>query len=672
MIYDKRKLKRHDIFLIVEFKPLRSCGGFSIGITRDLSPDGFSLESQTIECQRGDILEFRLKHPDAEWTVDISGEVIWRNHSWYKYVIGIKFLKVDEEQTTKILKLMSAVKDESNKPDLNSNDSESMQGTEKEKPPGILPVAGAIDHQLPDTRVAKVNNASLREAQHCELTGTERTFIAGDVVGICIAETAEEIKPARDQNDSDNRFEATLIKDNKSHPESVQVQVNDKAADNTTRTDVIKEADAEHENIYAGHLNTSYSPETAQGRSLNINPAENNLKKKLWLYVPFAMVVIIIFAIALPVMIEKFNHASVDSIPVLTESTAKNNDEKDKDIPAQDYVQMSSQALNEPSGPSSVKQTGTTDAIPAEKIKTANVRQASSAGQDSTGILPSKSIVMAEVKSKKTEDSIPPAQIDKTIKNTPQMNNANIIKPETGTADKQLPDNAEKSRKIDLIAKIDETFKDLRTIQNEKQPETEVVIKTEKTPGDKPLIKTEEQPVTTQVVRLEETPVAAAVTEREKIPDVKQEVKAPEEKRGDIKKPDQSVKRPAMPNLALLVKRDNSRTSINNSPAAPGITTNDLLKKWTHIGSTKSGVPLFIAPDKISNPNEPVVNLLVKASVNKKDFIDLLAINCSQIKLRILEERNGNNPAFSSYSNEWKDIIPDSMILYNSACPDKK
>lgn len=668
MIYDKRKLRRHDIFLIVEFKPLKSGGGFSIGITRDLSPDGFSLESQTIECQRGDILEFRLKHPDAEWTVDISGEVIWRNHSWYKYIIGIKFLKVDEEQNTKILKLMSAVKDASNTPDLNSNDSESMQGTEKEKHLGILPVAGAKDHQLPDTLVAKVNNAFLREAQHCELTGTERTFIAGDVVGISIAETSEEIKLERRRNDSDKNFKAALIK----NPESVQVPVNEKTADNTARTDVIKEADAEHEKIYAGHLNTSYRPETAQGRPLNINPAQNNLKKKLWLYVPFAMVVIIILAIALPVMIEKFNHSSVDSIPVLTESTAKNNDEKDKDIPAQDYVQMSSQALNKPSVPSSVKQTGTTDAIPAEKNIAANVRQASSAGQDSTGILPSKSIVMAEVKSKKTEDSIPPAQIVKTPINTPQMNNANIIKPETGTADKELRDNAEKSRKIDLIAKIDETFKDLRTIQNEKQPETEVVIKTEKTTGYKPLIKTEEQPVTTQVVRLEETPVAATVTEHEKIPDVKQEVTATEEKKSDIKKPDQSVKRPTMPNLALLVKRDNSRTSINNSPAAPGITTNDLLKKWTHIGSTKSGVPLFIAPDKISNPNEPVVNLLVKASVNKKDFIDLLAINCSQIKLRILEERNGNNPAFSSYSNEWKDIIPDSMILYNSACQGKK
>ncbi|HBH61919.1 MAG TPA: hypothetical protein DDX85_09320 [Nitrospiraceae bacterium] len=711
MIYDKRKLKRYDIFFIVEFKPLSSRSGFSIGITRDLSPEGFSLESQTVECQCGDIMEFRLKHPDAEWAVDISGEVIWKNHSWYKYVIGIKFLRVNEEQNAKILKLMSSVRDEAYIPDLNSNNSESIQGGEGEKHPDALPNTGAIDTPRRDTRVTQVPPVSLRGVEHCEVTGAERTFISREGLGIRIADSPEEIKPARDEADSDKHFGAPPIKNNGANSEPVQVTVDDIAAEGTTRPDIMQESDVEHEKIYAAHVNHAKRrsrQDTVQAPNFKImKPAKNNRKKKLWLYIPSAMVLIIIFAIALPVMINKFNHASIDFNPLLTESTDSNDIGKDTEIPASDSVQMSSQALHEPSSElSPFQQTETAKAIPLEKENPLHVEQAS-VREDATGILPPTSIVITEVKSKKSDDTAPPAKMEHTIKHTPEMNKATILKPETRSIDKPLRDNVEKNKKIDLIAKIDETLKDLRAIENEKPKGADIVIQTQKTPEVKPLVKTEEHPVPSQIARLEETSAEAALTKSVRMPEVEplvkteehpvpsqvvkleetpakaikesvkmpvltQEVQAAEEKKDDIKKADTSVKSPELPNVVLLVKRDTPRTSLNNSPAAPRLTTADLLNKWKHIGSTKSGVPLFIAPDNTSYPYEHIVNLLVKASVNKKDFIDSLAINCAQVKLRILEERNGNNPVLSSYSHEWKDIVPDSMILYNSACPEKK
>ncbi|MBI5664381.1 MAG: hypothetical protein HZC49_04740 [Nitrospirae bacterium] len=404
-------------------------------------------------------------------------------------------------------------------------------------------------------------------------------------------------------------------------------------------------------------------------RATNIHDTiENSRKKKLWLYVPLAMVVIIVFVIALPVMIKKFNHAPTDYVQAPAESTVNNSIEKDKSVSSSYNAQKNGKDLNIPSAP--VQQTGTKDSVFAKNDKAFNLREAST-GKDSTGILPTKSIAETE-KSKKGDNAAPLASMEKTIKNPSQANNADILKPELSAVAKAEPGKVESQNKIDLIAKIDEAFKDLRAIQNEKPVKADADIKTEKTPEVKPLAKTEEQPVKLQVAKLEDTPAAAAITESQSIPVVKQEVNTLEEKKSSITSTGQSVRRQEMPNVALLVKRFNPRTGPNVSPSTPGVTTSDLLKKWKHIGSTNSGVPLFISPDNISYPYEHVVNLLVKASVNKKDFVDLLAINCSQIKLRILEERNGNNPVFSSYSAEWKDIIPDSMILYKSACPEKK
>jgi len=659
MIYDKRKLKRHDIFLIVEFKPSRSHGGFSIGITRDLSLEGFSLEAQTIECKRGDTMEFKLKHPDAAWNVDISGEVIWRNHSWYKYITGVKFLKVSEEQSTKILKLMSAVRDEPEKPEPAGNDSGKLPLAEKEKLPEASSVSATVDNPQPDPAATRTSQTSSRGVECCELTGTEKTFFAGVVSDIHSKDNVEGIIPSKNGDNSNKGTEAVLLKDNGSNTQSAQQPDNGTSA-------------AEHKKISSAKIITSYRQDKAHAPNVvRTDPSKNNRKKKLWLYLPIAMVVSIFFAIALPVMINKFNHDSLDSLTALTEITDKNSVEQDKAIPASDNVQTDSRPLYKQAGTSPVEQKKMNSAFLPEKDNPLNKRQAS-AIDNSSGIQPPGPIALAAAKNRKTEDTSSSAEKVKTIINTPPMNNTNIVKPQPGIAAKPALDNVGKSNKIDLIAKIDTTFKDLAAVQIDKPQEPKAVTETKKIPEDTPIVKTDEKPVPPQVAKLEEKPAVAAYKESERATTNKQEIKAPEEKKNDLNKSEPSVSRPEMPSVALLVKRNKSRTSNSKSPAVQGITSSDLIKKWKHIGSTKNGVPLFIAPDNISYPYEHVVNLLVKASVNSKDFIDLLAINCSQIKLRILEERNGNNPVFSSYSDEWKDIAPDNMILYNSACPEKK
>ena len=651
MIYDKRKLKRYNIFLIVEFKPLRTPGGFAIGITRDLSTDGFSLEAQTIECQCGDIMEFRLKHPDADWTVNISGEVIWRNHSWYKYVIGIKFLKVNEEQNTKILKLMSAVRDAEGTPERNGEDTESLIGTEKESMPGAMLNTGAPVTPFPDARITTTNHITLTDTEYCELTDSERTFIVREVLGNSSETGKEDITIQKHTDDSEKRVKETLSGDIELEPEIKRGAIDKKAVEEIVHTDKIEEPGPDHEKIYAEHIKAGYRRDRTQATHNNFETAEEIRKKRLWLYVPLAMIVIIVFVIALPVMIEKFNHPS---IPAYTESAKVNSTEKDEGLPASNNMQMSSRALNEPSGPSQVQNTEAVNSFPSEQNKTVYLQQASAR---ETSLIP-VSMDKTVAKDKKTEEGARETGMGNII------NNKSEIIVDTG--------NIEKGKKIELTAKVDETFNELRTIQINKPQGTEAIVDAEEKPEDNPLARTEKGPVSTQVVKLEERPVASVVNESASISKLEQDVKELQEKKGDTNKTEQAAGIRAMPNVVLMVKRDNSKNTQNIASNIPSVSTGDLLKKWKHIGSTKSGIPLYIMSDKITYPSEHVVNLLVKASFDKKDFIDMLSINCSQIRLRILEERNGPNPAFSSYSNEWQAINPDSMVLYNSACPGNK
>jgi hypothetical protein len=242
MRYDKRKLERLDIFLMVEFKPLQSMGGGTTGITIDLTTAGFSMEAQSIDCKVGDIFEFRLKHPSGHQELILSGEVVWKNHSWYKYVIGVKFLEISKEQRTGILKLMSGVKDVTTAAGLSEEDSSSQPEIEKREEPAVKEDSVKTDDSGLDTSELSSSDIDLEESGHEEPQDREETSIAGDETG--------EVKVG-----SSVPYAAEVIHD-------------------------------------------------------DVSSAEEGRKKKAWLYVPLAAAVIVILLIALPSMIENFDHMS--------------------------------------------------------------------------------------------------------------------------------------------------------------------------------------------------------------------------------------------------------------------------------------------------------------------------------------------------------------------------
>ncbi len=111
MTLEKRKFERSDIFLIVEFRQFNKTCEYSLGVMKNFSHEGFTIESQRYDLKPGEILELKLKHPRRDLSVSASGEIVWKKEAWYKCMMGIKFKEMDKETERKILELISKDRD---------------------------------------------------------------------------------------------------------------------------------------------------------------------------------------------------------------------------------------------------------------------------------------------------------------------------------------------------------------------------------------------------------------------------------------------------------------------------------------------------------------------------------------------------------------------------------
>lgn len=107
MLPEKRRSERSEIFLIVEFKSRNKTTEYSLGVTNNISRDGFSLDSQIFEFKKGETIECNLKHTDSKYSVSAIGEIVWRKDSWYSCTAGIKFKEIEEDAKNRIAELVA-------------------------------------------------------------------------------------------------------------------------------------------------------------------------------------------------------------------------------------------------------------------------------------------------------------------------------------------------------------------------------------------------------------------------------------------------------------------------------------------------------------------------------------------------------------------------------------
>ena len=124
MTNNRREFKRFKTLLIVNIQPHSEPSSFFFGITKNISFEGFIFESQNFNLKPGNILEFKLKHPDKDLSLTAVGEIIWEKETKYEYLAGVKFHRMNEEIKSKISKLVSTDEDIVTEQDINKEDSE--------------------------------------------------------------------------------------------------------------------------------------------------------------------------------------------------------------------------------------------------------------------------------------------------------------------------------------------------------------------------------------------------------------------------------------------------------------------------------------------------------------------------------------------------------------------
>lgn len=107
MQQERRKAMRLEIFLIVDIKPSVVSSNYFLGLTKSISAEGFSFESQNYDMKPGEILEFEIKDPEGGLNIHVAGKIAWRKVTDFECLIGVKFYGLDQKIRTSIASLMS-------------------------------------------------------------------------------------------------------------------------------------------------------------------------------------------------------------------------------------------------------------------------------------------------------------------------------------------------------------------------------------------------------------------------------------------------------------------------------------------------------------------------------------------------------------------------------------
>lgn len=156
---EKRKFRRSDCFLIVEFKPSEGSADYSTGITDDCSKDGFSFESQGSDLKQGETLKLKLKHPYRDVSVSVSGEIVWVRGGWYKYAAGIRFTGMNKETERRLLELIAVKGEKAEDSSFVKKDAETVSGKEEGAAPAPESGVGQVNSVISGALENKYDNA---------------------------------------------------------------------------------------------------------------------------------------------------------------------------------------------------------------------------------------------------------------------------------------------------------------------------------------------------------------------------------------------------------------------------------------------------------------------------------------------------------------------------------
>jgi hypothetical protein len=110
--HERRTSERLDVYRVIQFKPLKATAGYSLGISRNLSYEGLSFESQVVDIEPGEELELVFKNPRGSVDVSCRGSIIWKKESdKFKTFAGISFQNLNKIARDNIMNMLSLSRD---------------------------------------------------------------------------------------------------------------------------------------------------------------------------------------------------------------------------------------------------------------------------------------------------------------------------------------------------------------------------------------------------------------------------------------------------------------------------------------------------------------------------------------------------------------------------------
>ncbi len=107
MVHERRKSRRSDIFHVIEINSHTTL----LGLIRNFSYQGFSVELDNIEFEQKENIEFTLKNLQSNSSVSFSGDVVWEKWAANTFLAGIKLRSMDKAIKEKLIEILCAMRD---------------------------------------------------------------------------------------------------------------------------------------------------------------------------------------------------------------------------------------------------------------------------------------------------------------------------------------------------------------------------------------------------------------------------------------------------------------------------------------------------------------------------------------------------------------------------------
>jgi hypothetical protein len=103
MVFERRRFKRFDVPLEVQFKLFENPSEYLSGITKNFSREGLCFESPDIDPELFKPVELKVKLPNRDTFTDVLGDIVWKEMNGNSCIAGIKFRVIEKECKSEIL-----------------------------------------------------------------------------------------------------------------------------------------------------------------------------------------------------------------------------------------------------------------------------------------------------------------------------------------------------------------------------------------------------------------------------------------------------------------------------------------------------------------------------------------------------------------------------------------